>query len=141
MPEQENRELTILSDPHRTTSDIKTVGRAVREGWGVDAEIKLEVKARLLEVVRKKTVTVMTKLGPYALDGPADSNAVAAARVFVAMNGQDQADDHAAMKQNHGNDNIEELDSAIKSELDHMASGEEAGTPAQAPPEEQPERI
>lgn len=112
-------DITVLSDPHRLASDIKTVGRAVREGWDVDSGTKKIVKGRLLTVLQKETVTVMTKMGPAQLDGPADSNAVAAARVFVAMNGQDQADDHADLKAGDGRTESE-IDEAIEVELENM---------------------
>lgn len=87
-----------MTDPHRTPSDINLVSRAVRERWSIPADRRGVVVARLLEIVEKRTVDVMTKEGPASMEGPADSNANAAARVLVAMEGQNQADDHLADK-------------------------------------------
>lgn len=85
---------TILTDPHRVISDVKLVGRAVREHWPVPAAVKPRIVDRLLDIVEKETCQVMSKEGPVSLDGPADANSVAAARVLVAMTGQNQADRH-----------------------------------------------
>jgi hypothetical protein len=88
----------ILADPHREQSDINLIRRAVRERWPVPAAMKVEVVERLRTIVAKTEVQVMTKEGLAMLDGPADSNANAAARVLVAMDGLNQADDHLADK-------------------------------------------
>lgn len=54
--------------------------------------VRRNVMDRLLEVVDKRVVEVPTKTGPAFLDGPADANSVAAARVLVAMDSQNQAE-------------------------------------------------
>jgi hypothetical protein len=68
------------------------VSRAVRENWDVPGEKRGEIVDRLLKVVEKQEVEVMTKEGVVAIDGPADVNAVRAARVLVAMDALNQTD-------------------------------------------------
>ena len=72
--------------------DIGLARRAIRERWPMSDEARRGLMERLQEVVDKRVVEVPTKTGPAFLDGPADANAVAAARVLVAMDGQNQAD-------------------------------------------------
>lgn len=90
--------MSVLSDPHREQSDIRLVNRAVRNRWKVDEANREKIVTRLMEIVEKREASVMTKGGPCALDGPADTNANAAARVLVAMEQQNQADEHLADK-------------------------------------------
>lgn len=82
----------------RTAEDIKLVQRAVRNGWNVPAENRQPVIKRLVGIVEKTECTIMTKEGPVALDGPADANAVAAARALIAMDQVDQEDHWNAEK-------------------------------------------
>ena len=84
--------LAVLSDEHHERADLRLIGRAVRERWPVTA--RETIVGRMLEVVEKRVVSVMTKAGPAVLDGPADTNAVSAARVLVAMEAQNQSDEH-----------------------------------------------
>lgn len=86
----------LLTNPNTVNKDLRLLNRAVRSGWNIRR--KNMIKRRLESVLLKETVSVPTKNGMVEVDGPADSNAIAAARVLVAMNGQDQADDHLAMK-------------------------------------------
>jgi hypothetical protein len=86
----------LLTDPKKVTQDLRLLNRAVRSGWNIKR--KNMIKRRLEGILGKTVVSVPTKNGMVEVDGPADSNAIAAARVLVAMNGQDQADDFAAMK-------------------------------------------
>jgi hypothetical protein len=88
--------VSILADPHRTASDINLARRAVRQRWPVKDEHRGIVVDRLMDIVQKAEVSVMTKEGPEKIEGPADSNAIAAARVLVAMESQNQADEHHA---------------------------------------------
>lgn len=89
--------LLTSKDPREVKKDLKLVERAVRNGWGIKR--KNMIVRRLQAIVEKTHVSVATKTGgTVEVDGPADSNAIAAARVLVAMNGQDQADDHLAIK-------------------------------------------
>jgi hypothetical protein len=78
----------------RKAADINLIASAVRRRWPVPPETAAVVIDRLTKIVQKQTVGVMTKEGPADLEGPADANANAAARVLVAMEAQNQADDH-----------------------------------------------
>lgn len=89
-------ELTLLTDPHRLQSDIKLAHRAVKERWPIVDKHKATLIERLMTVVNKEQVAVMTKAGPFLSDGEADKNAVAAARVLAMMEGQNQKDQHHA---------------------------------------------
>lgn len=85
----------ILSDPHHTLEDVRLVNRAIRNRWPVKAAEREEIVGRLLKVVRKESVVTMNKQGEAVeLDGPADAAAVQAAKVIVAMEGQNQSDEH-----------------------------------------------
>jgi hypothetical protein len=81
-----------------TGRDIGLMARAVRERWPVDAKMRAVIMARMGKILEKPAVQVMTASGKQILDGPADSNAVRAAAVIVAMTQQNQADDHLAEK-------------------------------------------
>lgn len=96
--------VTILADPHHTRSDLRMIARAIKQRWPTTDEIKAETVQRMREVVNKRTVTVLTKEGTAALEGPADSNAVAAARVLERMEAQNQADEHKLMPDLHQHD-------------------------------------
>lgn len=88
--------LLTSNNTREVRKDLQLVERAVRSGWNIKR--KNMIKRRLLEIMEKTHVSVPTKMGTVDVDGPADSNAIAAARVLVAMNGQDQSDDHLAIK-------------------------------------------
>ena len=85
-------DFSLLADPHRIQSDCAMARRAIREGWPVKR--REMVVERLEEIVEKRTLTIATATGIVEVEGPADSNAIAAARVLVAMDGLNQADDH-----------------------------------------------
>lgn len=83
----------LLSDPYQITRDAKLIARAVRNGWGVTE--KEPIVQRLYGIVEKESVAcVDNQGGVFDNEGLADKNAIAAARVLVQMNGQDQADEH-----------------------------------------------
>jgi hypothetical protein len=82
----------LLTDPTHVKADARMIQQAVRGRWGIRR--RNMIQKRLLGIVEKTEVEVMTKEGPAKMEGPADANAISAARVLVAMNGQDQADDH-----------------------------------------------
>lgn len=84
----------ILIDPKMEKADINLARRAIRERWPLTAEVRQGLINRLLRIVDKEEVAVSTKEGIEYLDGPADTNAIAAARVLVAIEGQSQADQH-----------------------------------------------
>lgn len=88
----------FLQDPLAETKDIQIMATAVKKRWNIPDEIKDAIVDRLAKIVEKQYVDVMTKEGPEALDGPADANAIAASRVLVAIEGQNQSDDHVVLK-------------------------------------------
>lgn len=88
----------FLVDPAQETRDLKLLERAIRNRWPINDEHRSAIVNRLLRIVDKDEVTVMTKMGPAVLEEPADKNSVAAARVLVAMVGQCQADEHIILK-------------------------------------------
>lgn len=83
---------TLLTDPLATTKDTALVRRAIKERWNIPDEKRPVIVNRLLDIVETTSVTVMTKDGPQPVADKADANAIAAARVLVAMEGQNQAD-------------------------------------------------
>lgn len=90
----------LLTNPNQVLADSRLISRAIRGRWGVRR--KSMIRRRLEDVVAKTEVDVIfgTKEGPEGIPSVevADRNAVAAARVLVQMNGQDQEDDHFEVK-------------------------------------------
>ena len=84
----------LLADENATHNDVRLVRRALR--WGtLTPDKRAEVTRRLLKIVRKTSVNVVTKDGDVvAVDEPADRNAISAAGVLVRMVSQDQKDEH-----------------------------------------------
>ena len=73
----------LLTDPHRQTSDIKMIARAVRRRWPIPDERKPEIVTRMLEIVK---------------GSPEDGDAIKAAAVLRAMEADNMADDQLAEK-------------------------------------------
>lgn len=91
--------MTVLSDPHHTRSDARMVRRAVLNGWPVADKDRPVIVDRLVGIVAKTSVTALDATGkPVELDDAADKNAIAAARVLVAMTGENLSDAHHADK-------------------------------------------
>lgn len=88
--------LSVLTDPRQEVRDLKLLNRAVRGRWNIPLEHREAIVNRLLRIVSKEQVTVMTKAGPCSLEEPADKNAILAARVLAGLEGQNQADEHLA---------------------------------------------
>lgn len=83
----------FLLDPLSERRDIQMLKTALRKRWNIPDELKAGIVNRLSAIVDKEYVDVMTKQGPVSLDGPADINSVAAARVLVMIEGQNQSDE------------------------------------------------
>lgn len=83
----------ILLNPATVRSDSRIVARAIKERWKIPDDRRDGLVTRLFDIVEKTSVTVMTKDGPELIDDKADVNAIAAARVIVAMEGQNQEDE------------------------------------------------
>lgn len=79
-----------VAEAKRTQEDVAMVSRAVRERWGVKK--KDAVVDRMLGVVEKKSIKVLTTDGTFEDEARADGNAIAAARVLVSMDEKDQTD-------------------------------------------------
>ena len=88
----------ILLDPLAERKDIALASRAYRERWNIPGEARQQIADRLLKIVAKESVEVMTSKGPRSLEHPADVNSIAASRVLVAMEGQNQSDEQFAAK-------------------------------------------
>ncbi len=80
------------TDKRRLRGDLRLITTAVRKAWPIPEAKRVEIVDRLLEVVAKREVAVMTKDGVEILDGPADANAIGASRVLVTMDSLNQAD-------------------------------------------------
>ena len=78
-------EILMTDKPSR---DIALVANAIKKRWPIKAANARELVDRLLDITRKTEVTVATKDGVATVEAPADVNAIAAARVLVAMVGQ-----------------------------------------------------
>lgn len=86
----------LLTDQNRIGPDARLIERAVRNRWGVRR--KGLIRRRLEDIVAHEQTLVLSKDGPEISMSEADRNAIAASRVLVAMNGQDQADDFEEAK-------------------------------------------
>lgn len=86
------RESQILTDPHRTRSDARMLKMAVNRRWPRPKNVEAIVE-RLEGIVGKEFSEIVTKDGVISIDTPADSNAIRAAAVLVAMEAQNQKDD------------------------------------------------
>jgi hypothetical protein len=92
----------LLLDPHRLNEDIRLAGRVAKNPrWKLPEAKCDDLVSRLFDITTKTAVSVVTRKGDeISVDGPADANAIAAARVIVQMMGQNQADELAASKSN-----------------------------------------
>lgn len=93
------KELSVFEegeDLHATKESAAFAKRAVRQRWNVDPEIIKEVMTRARKLVNKETKTVATMRGEVEVD--AADTSIAAMKVILAANGQDQADDHLEIR-------------------------------------------
>jgi hypothetical protein len=89
----ESERSILLTAPTEIVKDCGLLNRAIREQWPIPAARRNVIIDRLMDIVEKTEVTVATKIGPMKLEGPADANAIAAARTLVAMVGQNQKEE------------------------------------------------
>ncbi len=87
--------LSVLVEPRQEVRDLKLLNRAIRNRWDIPAEYRTVMVNRLIRIVEKESVTVMTRTGPCCLEEPADRNAILAAKVLIGMEGQNQQDEQA----------------------------------------------
>lgn len=88
----------LLADPHRVRGDAQMIRRALRQRWPMSDEVRADLVNCLKAIVCTEKIEVVSKSGePISI--PNHRNQAAAARVLVAMEAQNQADDHLAQKQ------------------------------------------
>lgn len=83
----------LLQDPHRVYEDTRIAAVAVKKRWDISEDKRRVLVDRLLGIVDRKSNTILTKAGPFDSKSDADKNAIAAGKVIVAMEGQNQTDD------------------------------------------------
>lgn len=77
--------------------DIALLETGVKQRWPIAPEKKPRLVDRLITLAHKKTTVVNSKIGPIEVDN--DSNCIAAIRTLVAMESDNQSDEHHADKQ------------------------------------------
>jgi hypothetical protein len=93
-PRTAKKDTTLLLRKKEVREDISLVQQAVQERWPVPIAKRPRIIRRLLGIIAKESVTVITKKGEVVdAEAPADTNAVLASRVLVQMVGQNQKDD------------------------------------------------
>lgn len=93
----------VLEPSSHRTSDIRMVNRAIRERWRIPEDKRNGIVDRLVQIVDTEKTNVSAADGStYESYDAADKNSVAAARVLVAMEGQNQADTQHVDKQKLG---------------------------------------
>ncbi len=98
-----------VGERQQNLRDVRLISRAVRDGWGVPAGKRKAVINRMVGLVEKTVCTIMTAVGPVAVEAPADQLAVAASKVLVDIDKVDQTD-------YWNNDKNERLDSGKATE-------------------------
>jgi hypothetical protein len=88
----------MLDDPRHIRADIALVGRAVRQRWKVPDEVRSEVPEIMRGIVNKPHATVISHDTGEPIQIDHDRERIAAAKVLVAMEQQNQVDDHAEDK-------------------------------------------
>lgn len=83
----------LLQDPHRVYDDTRIAAVAVKKRWDIPEDKRRGLIDRLFGIVDRKSNTILTKSGPFDSKSDADKNAIAAGKVIVAMEGQNQTDD------------------------------------------------
>lgn len=85
----------LLQDPLAERKDIAMLSNIIkRNRWPIPDSVKPVLINRLCSIAAKDSVSVMTKGGLVAIDGPADTNSVAAIRVLALLEAQNQRDEH-----------------------------------------------
>lgn len=86
----------LLQDPHRVYDDTRIAAVAVKKRWDIPEDKRRGLIERLFGIVDRKSNVILTKAGPFDSKSDADKNAIAAGKVIVAMEGQNQTDDKPA---------------------------------------------
>jgi hypothetical protein len=91
-------DLTILGDDKHQREDLRLVLMAVRRRWPIPEDRKASIVTRMLEIVGKREVDLHFESGPRPSEERADTNAIKAAAILAALEGQNQSDEHAEAK-------------------------------------------
>lgn len=85
----------FLRDPKTLKADLRIATRIARAGdrWPMSEHKRRNIINRLEAVLNKKSVSAMSKFGPYDDEATADSNAISAARVLAMLEAQNQKDE------------------------------------------------
>ena len=70
----------LMLDPHHVRGDRRMLARAMREGWDIKAKVRSDLPGTMAKIVFDELQRPIDRIG--------------AARVIVAMQGQNQADRH-----------------------------------------------
>ena len=96
----------ILQDPHRVYEDTRIAAVAIKKRWNIPEGKRSGLIDRLFGITEKTSNVILTKAGPFDSESDADKNAVAAAKVILAMEGQNQVDEKPEPTGTHVNINV-----------------------------------
>lgn len=88
----------LLLDPKTLRNDLKMIEKAVEERWPISPRKLKGIIERLYHIVETEQVVIPVKDGVFDSVLEANKVAVTAARVLVAIEGQNQADRHLLIK-------------------------------------------
>lgn len=94
----ESQQMPVSGDLNEIQKDIMQAGRAFRARWSMPSYVLQDVVANLHRIVTTKMTTVITKDCIFDSYHEAAKTAVAAARVLVSIEAQNQADEHLQLK-------------------------------------------
>lgn len=94
----ESQQRPVSGDLNETQKDFVQPGRAFRARWSMPSYVLQDVVASLHRIVTTKMTTVITKDCIFDSYHEAAKTAVAAARVLVSIEAQNQADEHLQIK-------------------------------------------
>lgn len=93
-PRTATKDTTLLLRKKEVREDTQLLQTAVQQRWPIPRAKVPVIVRRLIGIVRKRSVTVVTKTGDIVdAEAPADTNSILAARVLAQMEAQNQKDD------------------------------------------------
>lgn len=97
------RGVVLESDsPREISREIALVNRARRERWPIPEDRRARLVDRLFAITEKESVTALDSTGTAVeLEDVADKNAIAAAKVLVAMDSENAKQDPAPVEHHH----------------------------------------
>lgn len=111
MSDQDEKTITELAQPQCNR-------------WMLTDSQRGDVIARLRAIIKKRTVTIVTKDGPQESEDTADKNAIAACRVLAELESQNQRDDEHTIEMQSASTNGLSLDRPIVLMLPANSRGE-----------------